>query len=171
MFLVIYFSVKLLWYIFFLKKRCLVRFLIGLWDVFLPLLMQYKWIFFLCTTYINICLSYSPTHSCQFTFFSWHSCVSILSKVLLCHAFINNGNLVKNGGVECEEICKHYGMNKIKTIFCTYQKPKEWFTTKCCIHFSDSFVLSERAYFSKIMPFSNFTKILQAGWLNVFLSE
>ena len=99
------------------KKRCLVRFLIGLWDVFLPLLIQYKWTFFLCTTYINISLSYSPIHSCQFTFFSWHSCVSILSKVLLFHAFINNGNVLKNGGVECDEICKHYGMNKIKIIF------------------------------------------------------
>ena len=31
--------------------------------------------------------------------------------------FINNGNLFKNGGVECDEICKHYGMNSIKTIY------------------------------------------------------
>ena len=26
-------------------------------------------------------------------------------------------NLFKNGGVECDKICKHYGMNRIKTIF------------------------------------------------------
>ena len=38
---------------------------------------------------------------------SWHSGVSILSKVLLIYAFINNGNFLKNGGVKCDEICKH----------------------------------------------------------------
>ena len=30
---------------------------------------------------------------------------------------IDNGNLFKNGGAECDEICKHYGMDRIKTIF------------------------------------------------------
>ena len=70
--------------------------------------------FFLCTTYINICLSYSSIHWCQFTFFSWHYCASILSKVLLFHAFINNGNLLKNRGVECVSIM---GWTRLKQHF------------------------------------------------------
>ena len=76
--------------------------------------MQYKLTFFLYTAYINICLSYSSIHWCQFTFFSWHSCASILSKVLLFHAFINNGNLLKNRGVECVSIM---GWTRLKQHF------------------------------------------------------
>ena len=51
----------------------------------------------------------------QFTY--WHSCVSVLSIVLLLHAFISNGNLFKNGAAECDDICKPYGLNRIKIIF------------------------------------------------------
>ena len=47
---------------------------------------------------------------------SWHYCVSILSIVLLFHASISNENLFKNGALECDETCKHYGMNRIKNI-------------------------------------------------------
>ena len=52
------------------KWNCmLVRFLTGLWYLFLHLLMQYKWSFFLCTkSYINKCLSYSSIRWCQFTY-------------------------------------------------------------------------------------------------------
>ena len=35
----------------------------------------------------------------------------------LFHAFIKNGNLFKNGAVECDKICKHYGINRTRTIF------------------------------------------------------
>ena len=47
----------------------LVRFWIGLEYLFLPLLMQYKWTFFLCTrSYVNKCLLYSLIHWSQFTY-------------------------------------------------------------------------------------------------------
>ena len=88
----------------------LVRFWIGLWYLFLSLLMQYKCTFFLC------CKSYVNKFGILLAI-SWLSCVSVSSIVLLFHAFISNGNLFKNGAVECDEICKHYGMNRIKTIF------------------------------------------------------
>ena len=82
--------------------------------------MQYKWGFFLCTkpdvqTFVYRIPRYADVN---LLFVSWHSCVSILSTVLLLHAFISNGNLFKNGAVECDNICKHYGINRIKTIFC-----------------------------------------------------
>ena len=54
---------------------------------------------------------------------SWHSCVSILSIVLLLHVFINNGNLFKNVAVECDEICKHYGMNWTCNFFLGFSRP------------------------------------------------
>ena len=41
-----------------------------------------------------------------------------LTIFLLFHAFINNGNLFKNGVVECDKICKHYGMKK--TLFFSF---------------------------------------------------
>ena len=41
-----------------------------------------------------------------------------MSIFLLFHAFINNGNLFKNGAAECDKICKHYEMNK--TIFLNF---------------------------------------------------
>ena len=89
----------------------LVRFWIGLWYVFLPLLMQYKWTFFLCTkSYVNKCLSYSSIRWCQFTHcLAWHSCVSVLSIVLLFHVFTSNEHLFKNGGIECDEILSIMG--------------------------------------------------------------
>ena len=105
----------------FLKKKMFGRFLIGLLHLFLPLLMRYKLTFFLYTAYINICLSYSSIHWCQFTFFSWHSCASILSKVLLFHAFINNGNLPKNRGVECVSIM---GWTRLKQYFFRFFRVK-----------------------------------------------
>ena len=52
------------------KWNCmLVKFWTGLWYLFLSLLMQYKWSFFLCTkSYINKCLSYSSIRWYQFTY-------------------------------------------------------------------------------------------------------
>ena len=85
------------------------KFWIGLWYLFLPLLMQYKWTFFLCTK-----SSYS---SILYLFSLGILASAFLSIVLLFHTFINNGNMFKNGAVECDEIYKHYGMNRINTIY------------------------------------------------------
>ena len=88
------------------------KFWIGLWYVFLPLLIQYKWTFFLCTkSYVNKCLSYSSIRWCQFTYcLAWHSCVSVLSITLLFHIFTSNEYLYKNGGgIECDEILNIIG--------------------------------------------------------------
>ena len=79
--------------------------------------MQYKWTFLLCTkTYVNKCYRIPRYADVNLLIVSWHSCVRVLSIVLLFHAFISNEDLFKNGAVECDKICKHYGMNRIKTI-------------------------------------------------------
>ena len=84
---------------------CLVRLWIGLWHFFLSLLMQFIIVarsrliqkqrtFFLSTKpYINSCLLYFTTHFGV----SWHSCVCILSILLLFHAFLDNGTFLDNG--------------------------------------------------------------------------